>query len=315
MGLQSESANSKHTALEAEMRRRLWWSLVLLDARVSEMTEFKSGILAPGWDCKPPSNITDFDIDTKSKTPPAGHGMITEATFMVVRCELSNFVRYSGFWLEFTNPCLKALARRPPSGSSANGDELAGLDKMVEERYLRYCNPDNPLHFMTIWMARGYLAKCRMLAHYARHSRTPAKQTEAERDLALQYALRLFECDTKLLSSPLTRMFVWFIMTVLQFPFLSYMHVVQDLKKRPLGKYATRAWMIMSENYTVRFTNMIGDNNPLVTILSRIVLQAWEARKEALPSEVEYVPFSFTLLALRSLTKVHTDLSPALSRP
>lgn len=289
MGLHSESTNCKHTALEAEMRRRLWWSLVLLDTRVSEMSDFKCPLLAPGWDCKPPSNITDFDLGTDSKTPPAKHDMITEATFTVVRCELANFVRSSGFWLDFTNPCLKPLARRLPPGSYPGGDELAMLEKMVEERYLRFCNPDNPLHFMTIWMARAYLAKNRMLAHYARHAKDPAKQTESERDQALGYALQLFECDIKLLTSPLTKVFVWFSMTILQFPFQAYIHVVQDLHRRPTGQLAARAWSIMSQNYTVRFTNWTGDDSPLANIISRIVLQAWAARKEALPLESEYV--------------------------
>ena len=292
MGLHSESMNSKHTIMEAEMRRRLWWSFVLLDTRVSEMSDFKCPLLAPGWDCRPPSNITDFDLGTESKIPPARHDMITEATFTVVRCELANYIRYTGFWLDFTNPCLKPLARRSPPGSSPNGDDLALLDKMIEERYLRYCNPDNPLHFMTIWMARAYLAKNRMLAHYARHAKAPTNQSEEERDLALGHALRLFECDTKLLSSPLTKAFVWFNMTILQFPFLAYIHVIQDIKKRPTGEYADRAWKIMSENYAVRFTNWVGDDNPFANIISRIVLQAWAARKDALPMDNEYACLS-----------------------
>jgi hypothetical protein len=288
MGLHSEDLNSKHTALEAEMRRRLWWSLVLLDARVSEMSDFKCPILLPGWDCKPPSNIHDFDLGTETKITPAPHDMITEATFTVVRCELANFVRHSGYWLAFNNPCLMPLARRPPPGSSLNGDELAVIEKIIEDRYLKFCNPDNPIHFMIMWMARGYFAKHRMLAHYARHARAPTKQTEAQSDLALGYALTLFECDTKLLTSPLTKVFSWFSMTVLQFPFQAYIHVVQDLRRRPTGKLARHAWAVMSANYTVRFTNWMGDNNnPLANIISRIVLQAWEARKEALPSETE----------------------------
>ncbi|KAK7192096.1 hypothetical protein PSPO01_01668 [Paraphaeosphaeria sporulosa] len=291
MGLHSEDLNSKHTALEAEMRRRIWWSLVLLDTRVAEMSDFKCSILLPGWDCKPPSNIHDFDLGTETKMPPAPHEMITESTFAVVRCELANFVRHSGYWLAFNNPCLMPLARRPPVGSSPAGDELAVIENLVEEKYLKFCNPANPIHFMIVWMARGYLAKHRMLAHYARHARAPSKQTEDQRDLALGYALTLFECDTKLLSSPLTKVFTWFTMTVLQFPFQAYIHVVQDLARRPTTKLAGRAWAVMSANYTVRFTHWLGsDDNPLANIISRIVLQAWEARRAAVPSETETVP-------------------------
>jgi hypothetical protein len=41
MGIHSESALAKCTVFEAELRRRLWWSLVLFDTRISEMADHK----------------------------------------------------------------------------------------------------------------------------------------------------------------------------------------------------------------------------------------------------------------------------------
>lgn len=58
IGLHSEAANTKHSILEAELRRRLWWSLVHFDARVSEMTEIKLSMLVPTWDCRIPVGKT-----------------------------------------------------------------------------------------------------------------------------------------------------------------------------------------------------------------------------------------------------------------
>lgn len=41
MGIHSESALSKCTVFEAELSRRLWWSLMLFDSRISEMADHK----------------------------------------------------------------------------------------------------------------------------------------------------------------------------------------------------------------------------------------------------------------------------------
>lgn len=279
MGIHSEAMNSKHPALEAEMRRRLWWSIVHLETRTSEMSDFKCPILAPVWDCKPPSNVNDFDLTAEMTNPPSRHVGVTEAVFVVARSELCDFVRFSDYWQAFTNPCLKPLSRRRPTGPRSDGNEIDLLEKVIEERYIKFCNPESPLHFMTIWMARSHVAKHRLLAHYGRHAQAPAKQTEEERDLALSFALSFLECDTKLVTSPLTKPFHWMSMTILQFPFLAYIHTVQDLKRRPSGKHASRAWTAMSENYAVRFTNWMGDVNPLVNILAKSVLNAWAAHQ------------------------------------
>lgn len=37
LGLHAESYNKEFSPFEAEMRRRLWWQIVLLDSRIGEL--------------------------------------------------------------------------------------------------------------------------------------------------------------------------------------------------------------------------------------------------------------------------------------
>ena len=83
MGIHSESALAKCTALEAEMRRRLWWSLILFDYRISQMSNSNSTTLDPTWDCKIPLNVNDSDLRPEMKGPPAFQGKSTEALLYV----------------------------------------------------------------------------------------------------------------------------------------------------------------------------------------------------------------------------------------
>ena len=270
MHIDNELANAKCTALEGEMRRRLWWSLITFDNRIGEMSEHKTSMLIPTWDCKTPLNVNDFDLQPEMKALAAAYEGPTEAFFAVVRSELGEFVRHSGFHLDFINPSLKAIAK------DLKGDGVGDLEQGIENKYLRFCNPENPLHYMTTWTTRGFLARYLLVEHYSRYS--PAQSTDAQRDAASTYALRMIECDTKLMTSPLTKRYSWHVH--FHFPFPAYLHIVQALKKRPTEERADKWWGVMSENYKARFSEMIIPN-PFFTLFARSILQAWEVHEAA----------------------------------
>lgn len=279
MGIDSESALAKRTAFEAEMCRRLWWSLVQFDTRISEMAGHTAATLAPTWDCRIPLNVNDSELHPEMKELPAVQGKPTEALYAVVRSELGDFVRHTMFHLDFTNPSLKSFAKEI-RGPVPEGSELDTLEKMIEEKYLKFCDPGNPLHFLTIWTARAYLANCRLMEHHSRYSDPSVHEMEAERDAAIVHALSRLQCDTKLATSPLTKGFLW--LAHLYFPFPAYIFVVQDLRRRPIYEKAEQAWEVMSDNYEAQFIFLNRVDSPFFEIFSSIVLQAWEAREVAL---------------------------------
>ncbi|KAE9364811.1 hypothetical protein N431DRAFT_389140 [Stipitochalara longipes BDJ] len=272
MGIHSESALTQSTPLEAELRRRLWWSLVLYDNRISEMAEHKISTLAPTWDCKSPLNVSDSDLRVEMKHPPAVQEKPTDSIFAVVRGELGDFVRHTIFHLDFTTPALKPLV---PEDA-----ELATVEKMIEDKYLRFCDPENPLHFMTIWWTRSYLGKCRLLEHHSKFSSSTTPQTDAQRDILISIAIDMLECDTKLRSSPLTKPFRWLIH--LHFAAPAYIQILQDLRTRPGSELAGQAWEAMSDNFEVTILFIKEDSeSPIFMVFSKMILQAWQACEEA----------------------------------
>ncbi|KAI4153039.1 MAG: hypothetical protein LQ340_002547 [Diploschistes diacapsis] len=277
LGIHSESALAKCTALEAEMRRRLWWSLILFDTRVSEMADSRTATLTPTWDCKIPLNVNDSEFRPEMKESPQVHGESTEALFAVVRSELGDFVRHTMFHLDCTTPALKPIAKDVKYGPLPEESELVKLEKVIEDKYLKFCDPENPIHFLTIWTARAYLAKYRLMEYYTRYSSSSVQQTEAQREAAVSYALSMLECDTKIMTSPLTKGFLWLVH--FYFPFPAYIHIVQNLRRRPVCDQAEQAWKVMSDNYEVRFGFLHKDDNPFFKIFTRILLQAWNGHE------------------------------------
>ena len=279
MGIHSESCLAKCTAIEAEMRRRLWWSLILFDTRIGEIANSKAVTLAPTWDCKIPLNVNDSDLRPEMKGPPAIQGKSTEAIFAVVRSELGEFIRHSVFHLDCTSPALKPVAKHLQNGHTPEGGELVKLEEMIEDQYLKSCDQENPIHFMTIWTTRAYLAKCRLLEHHLRYSSSSMCRTEVQRSAATSHALRMLEYDTKVMASPLTKGFLW--LNHLHFPFPAYIQIVQDLRRRPISEQARQAWAVMSDNYEARFDSRSRDDSPFFQLFTNFILQAWEGCEAA----------------------------------
>ena len=271
MGIHSETNLAECSILEAEMRRRLWWSIVTFDHRINEVSSSRSSALDPTWDCRIPLNVNDSDLRPEMKEPPVMQATSTEAVFVVARSGFWDCLRHTIFHLDFTNPALKPLAKKHES-SSDDGD-MAQLEKTVESRYLKFCDPENPLHFMTLWSLRGQMTKSRLLEHLSSHSHST--QTDLQLDAATFYALILIECDTKIMTSPLTKRFRWF--NRFYFPFPAYLQISQDIKLRPGNKQTPQAWKTLSDNHEAWFDDQPGEVNPVYQVFAKVVLQAWEA--------------------------------------
>ncbi|CAI6090319.1 unnamed protein product [Clonostachys chloroleuca] len=312
IGIHNEWANAKCDVLEAELRRRLWWAIVLFDMRIGEMSQFDAGSLSPIWDCEIPLNLHDSDLRAELKQSLGSRDMPTESLFVVVRSAIANFIRNAGFFLDFHNPRLKAIAAdihggQPPPASG----EVTTLEDLIESKYLRHCDPLNPLHFMTAWVARFFIAKYRMLEQYAALMGSDQPPTDAQRDAANAHALSMLQCDTNLLVSPIVRGFLW--LHQYYFPFPAYIQLFQDLRRRPSSRHAEAAWAALGSNYEARMIHQ-GDvfglerrdagcaadlpDSPLFRIQARLVLQAWEARvaDKGEPEEALAMPRIVTLV-------------------
>lgn len=325
MGIDAESANSRHCVLEAELRRRLWWSLSLFDNRMSEMTESKSTTLIPTWDCKAPLNVNDFNLRVETKIPPVESEVVSEALFPVIRSQIGEFIRQSPSHLDFINPALKSFSKKAFDASYSGLDELAAFESTIEQKYLTRCDAQNPLHFLTMWMARASLAKIGFAQCLSNNSKGLAQGSEEQRNVGLGFAHRMLECDTLLMTSPLIANFRWVV--YMHFPFPAYIHLAQELKIRPLGQLADRWWQAMSENCAARLMDFekkdspveTKPNNPFFTLFGGLVLQAWSAR-EAITSEQSDPPAIVTQIrqkmALRDKLAAESQFqTPGLDDP
>ncbi|KAG9694455.1 hypothetical protein KCU95_g5630, partial [Aureobasidium melanogenum] len=316
MGLDNESANTRCGPLEGEMRRRIWWALLLFDNRVCEMGDYRAVTLTPSWNCKIPANLNDFDLQSGMRTLPQSHDRPTESTLAVLRYAVADLVRHSSFFLDFTNPALKALAK-----PEDHGGDLVSLQQKIENNYLRHLNPENPHQFVTLWLIRGHVARYLLFQHF---SIPPDKQTDQERDDSITHALKMLDCHTRIMTNPSTKRHTWFL--YFHFPFPAYIHILQYLRREPLAKHAEISWKTMSDSAKVRFADPEQTaypfyKTPLFKTFTKIVVKAWEARVATLQrqgkadEEVPYIVEEFkrrVQVSESSLSDV-TSCVPAMS--
>ena len=137
-------------------------------------------------------------------------------------------------------------------------------------------------------MARGHLANYRLIEVFSKYSTSSSEQqTDAQCDATLSFALKMLECDTKLLTSALTKGYHWFIEWY--FPLPAYIHIVQDLRRRPANDDAEQIWKVMSDNYKARCVPEGPKDSPFFRVIAKVIHQAWETR-EALFSKSEKSP-------------------------
>lgn len=274
MGLHSEAALAKLPPFEIEMRRRLWWALALFDARIGELSDYKNMGLSPVWDCKPPLNVNDSELWPDMKELPAAPSQTkpSEALFAASHASLMDVVRRTSFYLDFSGPAFKGLAGKA---------SLSDLEAMMEDRFLKSCDTENPDHCMAKWACRTKLARYQLMEHYSKQGGLGPNLTDAQRDTALGYAFSYLENDTKMVGCTRLKRYDWY--HCLFFPLPGYIHVVFDLRMRPLSAHSARAWDVLGANYNARFRLVTDADNPRFRSLANLILMAWDARVMASP--------------------------------
>lgn len=142
--------------VETEERRRLWWQLRHLDLVLS----IKNGVtplsFGAAWDVKLPLNIEDSDIDPKSKVAPNERTGLTSFSYTLYTYYIMKKQR--GFRVNQTS---QAASDNSLLGCVAE-TMIHDLEQGINETFLQYCDPINPLHMMLQLSARALVNVMRL---------------------------------------------------------------------------------------------------------------------------------------------------------
>ena len=273
------------TFFESEMRRRLWWQIVLFESRVAEMSAAGTSILSTQSDAKLPLNLNDADINREMKNPPQEHIGATEMIFALVRAETAEFLRQirANSWLdmgyaEFRNHLIPLK------------DKLKTIDdfeKHLEDKYFKYCDPQIAVHVMAKVATQQALGKMRLQAYDSPFSDSKAvTRSPKDEDDLLVLSIEQIERHNDAKSSPLLEHFHWYLNA--HFPFPATVQVLSRLRSLTTGPLADRGWTAVTFTTDVfRGPGRIpGKVSAISFAIGNLLVKAWEAREAALRDTV-----------------------------
>jgi len=304
MGLCYDGASYGLQPFEIEMRRRLWWQIMLLDFRVAEISGAGCSILTHVWTTKFPLNVNDSDLYPDMRDPPAEHNGVTEMVYVLTHCEITSYFN---------------KMRSSHSTLQVKDKEIDELATHIEKTYLQYCDSSIPLHVLSILIARTRIAKLHMGPRHP-HMIQSKNMAVAEKEGLFSLSLQMLQNHNTLMSSNAMKNFFWHI--VINFPFPAHVYILTSLKTRPQDEMSDKAWEAFGEFFRLRM--MLWDRSETVrpkesalhAALANLTVKAWDVREKALPG-IEVPPMIINMReevrAKKSPKETLTETPPVIT--
>ncbi|KAF2101807.1 hypothetical protein NA57DRAFT_9916, partial [Rhizodiscina lignyota] len=280
MGVHKDGIGSELTPFQIEIRRRLWWQIVVLDRTTAEISGAGTFASNYSWDSRVPLNVNDCDLDPDMKDFPKEREGATEMIFCLMRYELGDFfrnIKYLQAPDTTDTPWKKLGSKMVPMEEKDKAIEE--LQRRFEQKYLRYCDPLNKLHYLVSVVARSIIAMLFMITHHPRqYPDKGASMPQEEKDRIFEKALKIIEYGNLLQSSPVTRGFLWHMNVF--FTWQALIFLVDHLVNMPIGPNSDKAWKQVELVYGHHPALITERSNTLHAAVRRLTLRAWEGREK-----------------------------------
>ncbi|KAJ5157189.1 uncharacterized protein N7482_008289 [Penicillium canariense] len=245
LGVHRDGTNFSLKPFETEMRRRLWWHICLLDVRSSEDHGTDPLINESMYDTRLPLNINDDDITPEMTVAPEERVGFTDVTFCLIRCEITSALRRANY----SCPGVRFRMGESTPGIDRCERLIQVISDRVEERYIKHCDMNIPVHWATATVGRLILAKLWLVVHHPMTRRDRVTTvSQATRQSLFLTAIEVLEFGRLLETDPKTAKWGWLVRTNMQWHGLAF--VLSEVCVRPICPVTDRAWNAVNGIYT-----------------------------------------------------------------
>ncbi|KAF2831472.1 hypothetical protein CC86DRAFT_463354 [Ophiobolus disseminans] len=178
LGLHRDGTVLGLSPMETEERRRLWWQLQQLDLVFAVRMGLTPMTLTADWDVKLPLNIEDEDIHKASPSTPTERKSLTSMSYCLFPSWVINQQRQSlltkNIRFELSWQANNALSE------SIRNDLVTHIENGINQTFLQYCDPLNPLDQRLQLFARLFIASTRLRVLHTRISEHSSVEERAE---------------------------------------------------------------------------------------------------------------------------------------
>ncbi|KAF1836223.1 hypothetical protein BDW02DRAFT_249245 [Decorospora gaudefroyi] len=298
MGLERDGTYLGLSPFETEIRRRVWWQLKIHDFRTAELcglAKFRDldlGAERTKW----PTNIDDDQLYPSMTSLMPAENKATDVLFVAFRCEMTEFAlgQVTRFRKQGLNVNQWDLddSRHHDKGEVENA--VKELQDVLELKYLRYCDPSQPLHLLTMLVGRYGMNVVTFLTHHPRSLASMGKVSVSERQLVWDVSVKLLEQHNMVQTNDMLKSFSWHAPYFRQWH--AFIHVLDTLRADPLKTDATKAWRLITSTYDNTPAMLWDMKKPIHAAIGNLCLKAYAAHEVAsstsnmsLPSTPDFI--------------------------
>ena len=245
LGLDRESMSAGLSPLVVELRRRLWWEIVVLDTRAQADRGGQALLSAKSFSTTPPLIINDCDINSETISLPTEPQEFTQMTKFVVSLEVCRVHWRLGENPDFTGP--NDTDARLPFAERLK--VLTDLEENMNKRIIRFCDLEEPFQWVTATICRCVMLRIRLMlyrpfdSNQSRVKDTSVSQGYISNDELLETASACMEYNHLLDTDPRAAPWRWHYKTYTQWHALAV--VLAELCLQTRGPMVQRAWRIV----------------------------------------------------------------------
>ncbi|KAK4138358.1 hypothetical protein BT67DRAFT_446501 [Trichocladium antarcticum] len=292
MGLHRDGETLGLRPFETEMRRRLWWQIIMVDAKYAMLSGLSHSLLPRNSDTNAPKNVNDADIFPSATEPFQDRKGPTEMIFCLLTYKFGKFL--------VETPGFEALIMLPDGdsvlGSSGPTEEQQAewrrgfevLGKELLEILDNYCDPTaGPVHAMAIDMKAHLIEKIAELITPPKLQADWGSEVRSAKDNTFKVAIGTFEHNEANYASTKDKGFAWFSLSHFQLDIFMYM--AGQLCHRTGGTLVERAWRQVHVVYSYH-PELFDATNKNYAALAVFILKAWKKREETVFGRTGQLP-------------------------
>lgn len=292
MGLHRDGELLGLKPFETEMRRRLWWQIIMVDAKYAMLSGLSHTLLPRGWDTKEPKNINDEDLLPSATEAIQDKEGPTDMILVIVIFKIAKkLIRLPG--IETILLINEMEATRGTKGPNREKVEeyrrvVQQLTKDVDEIFTKFSSPTaGPLHQLAQQMKDHLMNKLSALAkptaEQADWGTEVFDHTSNTFKLAVDTTSHAVE-QYKMASYP-----GWDWFSRLHFQLDIFAYLVGQLCHRTTGRLVDKAWQVVEGvyEYHPEFYEM---SQKMYYQLAHFIFKAWRKREEALRARLGHPP-------------------------
>lgn len=239
LGLHRDGTHFKLAPLETEVRRRLWWAILMLDLRSTEELGTDMNIGERSYDTQMPSNINDSYIGPESTEPPVPREGRSDCAVSLVRAEICALSRR----LVTAASAMADLCPKADESTMADRERmLVEVYQRVEHKFLKhFLDEADPLYCVAAMIARVIMAKMCLVIYQP--MLFPGSDHELSAEICQRIyvaAIEIIEYGHKLNTDPRCKQYRWLFKTYTNWHAIAYTLI--ETCRRPWTALVERGW-------------------------------------------------------------------------